>query len=91
LTGWIRLTLNIILFTIWILLVNPSFRYQLGDLVEFKAPRVTEEYIDDIMVSGIVVEQRWVFTAANRFKVQTPNGNYWVGSDHLTLLSSGTK
>ena len=71
--------------------VNPSFRYQLGDLVEFKAPRVTEEFIDDITVSGIVIKQRYVFTAANRFKVQTPSGNYWVGSDHLTLVSSGTK
>ncbi len=71
--------------------MNPSFRYQLGDLVEFKAPRVTEEFIDDIPVSGIVIEQRYVFTAANRFKIQTPSGNYWVGADHLTLLSSGPK
>jgi len=71
--------------------VNHSFRYQLGDLVEFKAPRVTEEFIDDITVRGIVIKQRYVFTAANRFKVQTPGGNYWVGADHLTLLSSGTK
>tara|TARA_B100001287_G_C22547938_1_gene465419 strand:+ start:607 stop:822 length:216 start_codon:yes stop_codon:yes gene_type:complete len=71
--------------------VNPSFRYQLGDLVEFKAPRVTEEFIDDITVRGIVIKQQYVFTAANRFKVQTPSGNYWVGADHLTLLSSGTK
>jgi hypothetical protein len=71
--------------------VNPSFRYQLGDLVEFKAPRVTEEFIDDITVRGIVIKQRYVFTAANRFRVQTPSGNYWVGADHLTLLSSGTK
>ena len=68
-----------------------EFTYGIGDLVEFKAPRVTEEFIDDITVSGIVIKQRWVFTAANRFKVQTPSGNYWVGSDHLTLLSSGTK
>ena len=71
--------------------MNNQFRYQLGDLVEFKAPRVTEEFIDDIMISGIVIEQRWVFTAANRFKIQTPNGNHWVGADYLTLLSSGTK
>ena len=63
--------------------MNPSFRYQLGDLVEFKAPRVTEEYIDDIMVSGIVVKQRWVFTAANRFKVQTPNGSDYP---HVKIL-----
>jgi len=69
---------------------NP-FRYQLGDLVEFTAPRVMEEFIDDFKVRGIVVKQRYVFTAANRFKVQTPSGDYWVGSDHLTLLSSGTK
>ena len=70
---------------------NPSFRYQLGDLVEFKAPRVTEEFIDDITVRGIVIKQRYVFTAANRFKVKTHSGNYWVGADHLILLSSGTK
>ena len=67
--------------------METSFRYQLGDLVEFKAPRVTEDFIDDILVQGIVIEQRWVFTAANRFKVQTPRGNFWVSSDYLTLIS----
>ena len=70
---------------------NARFRYQIGDLVEFKAPRVTEEFIGETTVSGIVIKQRYVFTAANRFKIQTPSGNYWVGADHLTLLSSGTK
>mgnify|MGYP003130739750 FL=1 len=72
--------------------MNPSFRYQLGDLVEFKRTvRVTEEYIDTEKVSGIVVEQRYVFTADNKFKVRAPDKDYWIRADHLTLLSSGTK
>ena len=71
--------------------METSFRYQLGDLVEFKAPRVTEDFIDDILVQGIVIEQRWVFTAANRFKVQTPRGNFegvrgWRHTKHQVLL-----
>jgi len=69
--------------------VNPSFRYQLGDLVEFKKPsRVTEEYIDLVTLVGIVTEQRWVFTAANKFKIQTPEGDFWISSDHLSLVST---
>jgi len=72
--------------------VNPSFRYQLGDLVEFKkSQRMTEEYIDLVTLRGIVVEQRYVFTADNKFKVRTPDQDYWIRADHLTLLSSGTK
>ena len=72
--------------------MNPSFRYQLGDLVEFKrTARVTEEYIDVEKLTGIVVEQRYVFTADNKFKVRTPDKDYWIRADHLTLLSSGTK
>jgi len=70
--------------------VNPSFRYQLGDLVDFKARRVTEEYIDETMLTGLIIEQRYVFTADNKFKVRTPDGDYWVGEDKLTLLSSAT-
>ena len=70
---------------------NP-FRYQLGDLVEFKkSQRMTEEYIDLVTLSGIVVEQRYVFTADNKFKVRTPDQDYWIRSDHLKLISSGTK
>ena len=70
---------------------NP-FRYQLGDLVEFKkSQRMTEEYIDLVTLRGIVVEQRYVFTADNKFKVRTPDQDYWIRAHHLTLLSSGTK
>ena len=50
---------------------NP-FRYQLGDLVDFKASRVTEEYIDETMLTGLIIEQRYVFTADN--KCQPLNG-----------------
>jgi hypothetical protein len=71
--------------------VNPSFRYQLGDLVDFKARRVTEEYIDETMLTGIIIEQRYVFTADNKFKVRTPVGDYWVRCDHLKLISKGPK
>lgn len=68
------------------------FRYDLGDLVEFKrTTRVTEEYTDVETLTGIVVEQRYVFTADNKFKVRTPDKDYWIRADHLTLLSSGNK
>ena len=68
--------------------MNPSFRYQLGDLVEFKrTTRVTEEYVDVEKLTGIVIEQRWVFTADNKFKVRTPDKDYWVRCDHLKLIS----
>jgi hypothetical protein len=72
--------------------VDPRFRYQLGDLVELKrTTRVTEEYVDVEKLTGIVIEQRWVFTADNKFKVRTPEKDYWIRADHLTLLSSGSK
>ena len=67
------------------------FRLDLGDLVDFKASRVTEDYMDDTMLTGIIIEQRYVFTADNRYKVRTPDGDYWVGEDKLKLISSGTK
>ena len=72
--------------------MDPRFRYQLGDLVELKrTTRVTEEYVDVEKLTGIVIEQRWVFTADNKFKVRTPEKDYWIRADHLTLLSSGSK
>ena len=67
------------------------FRYDLGDLVDFKARRVTEEYIDETMLTGIIIEQRYVFTADNKFLVRTPDRNYWVRADHLELISKGPK
>ncbi len=66
------------------------FRHALGDLVEFKARRVTEEYIDETILTGIIIEQRYVFTADNKYKVRTADRDYWVSADKLTLLS-GTK
>ena len=68
-----------------------QFRYQLGDLVDFKARRATEEYTDETMLRGIIIDQRYVFTADNKFKVRTPAGDYWVRCDHLKLLSGGEK
>jgi len=71
---------------------NP-FRYQLGDLVEFEEARVmdTLEYTCDAVLTGIVIKQRYVFTADNRFLVRTPHTDYWVGADKLKLISKGTK
>ena len=67
------------------------FRYDLGDLVDFKASRVTEEYIDETMLTGIIIEQRYVFTADNKFKVRVGDRHYWVGADKLELISKGPK
>lgn len=67
------------------------FGYDLGDLVEFKGARVTEEYFDETMLTGIIIEQRYVFTADNRFKVRVGDRNYWVRADHLELISKGPK
>jgi hypothetical protein len=66
------------------------FRLDLGDLVSFKASRVTEDYLDDTVLTGIIIEQRYVFTADDKYKVRTGDQDYWVGADKLTLLS-GTK
>ena len=63
------------------------FRLDLGDLVSFKASRVTEDYLDDTVLTGIIIEQRYVFTADDRYKVRTGNQDYWAGEDKLTLLS----
>ena len=52
---------------------------------------MTEEYIDLVTLTGIVIKQCFVFTADNKFKVRTPDQDYWIRADHLTLLSSGTK
>ena len=67
------------------------FRLDLGDLVSFKARRVTEDYIDDTVLTGIIIEQRYVFTADDKYKVRTGNQDYWAGEDKLTLLSKGPK
>ena len=67
------------------------FRYDLGDLVDFKARRVTEEYIDETMLTGIIIEQRYVFTADDRYRVRAGDRNYWVRADHLELISKGPK
>ena len=67
------------------------FLYDLGDLVDFKASRATEDYVDETMLTGIIIEQRYVFTADNRFKVRVGDRNYWVRADHLELISKGPK
>ncbi len=72
-------------------MMSYHFKYNLGDLVEFLAHRQTEEYIDHERNVGIIIEQRYVFTADNKFKVRTPDKDYWIRADHLTLLSSGNK
>lgn len=72
--------------------MNPEFHFKIGDLVSFKrADRVTEDFIDTKGLTGIVIEQRFVFTADNKFKVQCPQGTYWVSRCNLTLISSVKK
>ena len=59
--------------------MSSPFRYNIGDLVSWDGS--LRSYM------GIVIEQRLVFTADNRFKIQTDDGISWVGSDKLTLVS----
>jgi len=55
--------------------VKPDFAYNIGDLVSFNSRRLTEEYVDDVTLTGIVIDQRLVFTADNKFLVKTLRGN----------------
>ena len=72
--------------------MNPEFHFKIGDLVSFKrADRVAEDFIDTKALTGIVVDQRLVFTADNKFKIQCPQGTYWVSRCNLTLISSANK
>ena len=64
-----------------------EFTYNIGDLVSFKDGRITEDYVDELVTTGIIIKQRFVFTADNKFLVQTPERNYWVSRPALTLLS----
>jgi len=67
--------------------VKADFEYQVGDLVSFSSRRLTEEYINDVVLTGVVIKQRLVFTADNKFLVKTPEKDYWVPRPSLTLLS----
>ena len=67
--------------------MKANFAYQVGDLVSFKSRRVNEEYISVVVLTGVVIKQRYVFTADNKFLVQTPKKDYWVSRPALTLLS----
>ena len=67
--------------------MKADFEYQLGDLVSFNPRRLTEEYINDVVLTGVVIKQRLVFTADNKFLVRTPERDYWVSRPRLTLLS----
>jgi hypothetical protein len=64
-----------------------EFTYGIGDLVSFNSRRLTEEYIDDFVLTGIIIRERFVFTADNKFLVRTPEKDYWVSRPSLTLLS----
>ena len=66
---------------------DSRFKYQIGDLVSFTQRRLTEDYIDDFVLTGVVIKQRFVFTADNKFLVKTPEKDYWVPRPSLTLLS----
>ena len=67
--------------------MKADFAYQVGDLVSFSSRRLTEEYINDVVLTGVVIKQRFVFTADNKFLVRTPEKDYWVPRPSLTLLS----
>ena len=67
--------------------MDSRFAYQLGDLVSFTQVRQTEEYVEDSSLTGVVIKQRFVFTADNKFLVKTPEKDYWVSRPALTLLS----
>ena len=64
-----------------------EFTYGIGDLVSFTHSRQTEEYVEDSSLTGVVIKQRFVFTADNKFLVKTPEKDYWVSRPALTLLS----
>lgn len=64
-----------------------EFTYNIGDLVSFTSRRLTEDYIDDFVLTGIIIRERFVFTADNKFLVRTPEKDYWVSRPLLTLLS----
>ena len=64
-----------------------EFTYNIGDLVSFTDGRITEDYVDELVTTGIIIKQRFVFTADNKFLVQTPERNYWASRPALTLLS----
>ena len=68
-----------------------EFRYNIGDLVSFTQRRLTEQYVDDFVLTGVIIKQRYVFTADNKFLVQTPEKDYWVSRPALTLLSKAKK
>ena len=61
--------------------------YQIGDLVSFTQVRQTEEYVEDFALTGIIIKERFVYTADNKFLVRTPERDYWVSRPSLTLLS----
>jgi hypothetical protein len=71
--------------------MNPKFWFNLGDLVSFTSRRLTEDYIDDHVLTGIVIAQRFMFTADNKFLVKTPEKDYWVSRPALTLISRANK
>ena len=67
--------------------MDGRFAYQLGDLVSFTQVRQTEEYVEDSSLTGVVIKQRFVFTADNKFLVRTAERDYWIARPFLTLLS----
>ena len=64
-----------------------EFTYNIGDLVSFTDGRITEDYVDELVTTGIIIRERFVFTADNKFLVRTPEIDYWVPRPSLTLLS----
>ena len=67
--------------------MKTNFAYNIGDLVSFTDGRITEDYVDKLVITGVIIKQRFVFTADNKFLVRTPEKDYWVPRPALTLLS----
>ena len=67
--------------------MKADFAYNIGDLVSFTQRRLTEQYVDDLVLTGVIIRERFVFTADNKFLVRTPQEDYWVSRPALTLLS----
>jgi hypothetical protein len=68
---------------------NDGWRFAHGDLVEFKSQRLTEEYIDELIFVGIVVDRSYRFTTDNRYKILVRGREHWTNANSLTLISQG--
>ena len=64
-----------------------GFRYNIGDLVEFRHGHLGAS----VLKVGVVVEQSYRITRDNMFKILVKDKYYWKSADKITLLSKATK